>query len=133
MKQDKTYLDSYCKLKFMMNRFLLGVKRLILLPHYTKSRLQFARFHKATSKHSRFCSRVHLKVPANLQCIVQYTDNNYQFKFLNNFHTTCLAKAIVPFKLSDIGEGIKEVEVLEWYVSVGDVVSQFDSICEVCL
>lgn len=40
-------------------------------------------------------------------------------------------KQVVSFNLSDIGEGIAEVLVKEWYVSVGQKVNQFDSICEV--
>lgn len=47
------------------------------------------------------------------------------------FHTSSHLEKTVSFNLSDIGEGIREVTVKEWFVKEGDVVEQFDNLCEV--
>jgi len=38
---------------------------------------------------------------------------------------------VMEFLLADIGEGIAEVEIMQWFVEPGDIVHQFDRVCEV--
>ncbi|XP_073987348.1 dihydrolipoamide branched chain transacylase E2 [Rhodnius prolixus] len=48
---------------------------------------------------------------------------------VRHFHLTSAAQKLTQFTLSDIGEGIREVTVKEWFVKVGDNVEQFEDIC----
>ena len=51
---------------------------------------------------------------------------------LRAFHgSAAVALPEIPFKLADIGEGIAEVEVLQWFVKDGDPIKQFQNVCEV--
>ncbi|KAF9099027.1 hypothetical protein BGX29_007312 [Mortierella sp. GBA35] len=50
---------------------------------------------------------------------------------IQRFHASAMANAKVPFLLADIGEGITECEVIQWFVKTGDKVEEFDRLCEV--
>ena len=50
--------------------------------------------------------------------------------FQNAYHTTSILNGKVEFKLADIGEGIAEVEVMQWFIKEGDTIEQFQNICE---
>ncbi|KAF2472287.1 branched-chain alpha-keto acid dehydrogenase E2 component [Lindgomyces ingoldianus] len=47
------------------------------------------------------------------------------------FHASSRLKAVKPYLLADIGEGITECQVIQWFVKPGARVEQFDPICEV--
>ncbi|KAI3631543.1 hypothetical protein MIR68_010426 [Amoeboaphelidium protococcarum] len=52
----------------------------------------------------------------------------------NVFYSTASSGAannVVQFNLADIGEGITECELVQWYVKTGSKIQQFDKICEV--
>ncbi|KAI9318957.1 2-oxoacid dehydrogenases acyltransferase-domain-containing protein [Dichotomocladium elegans] len=48
-----------------------------------------------------------------------------------SFHAAASLKVIKPYLLADIGEGITECEVVQWFVEPGATVAEFDKICEV--
>ncbi|KAL2043550.1 hypothetical protein N7G274_003857 [Stereocaulon virgatum] len=48
-----------------------------------------------------------------------------------SFNSTSRLSVVRPFLLSDIGEGIKEVQIIQWFVEPEARVEQFDKICEV--
>jgi hypothetical protein len=45
-----------------------------------------------------------------------------------SFHKTIFQNKLVKFNLADIGEGIKEVEVLKWHIEEGMHIHQFDKV-----
>ncbi|KAF7654740.1 hypothetical protein LDENG_00065610 [Lucifuga dentata] len=84
-------------------------------------------------QYRRRCFRLQsFRSERSVQLLPFRLDRSLQTFSSQRLHTAAACHGpIVQFKLSDIGEGITEVTVKEWYVKEGDKVSQFDSICEV--
>ena len=49
----------------------------------------------------------------------------------HRYHASSALNGKVQFMLADIGEGIAEVEVMQWFIKEGDTIEQFQNICEV--
>jgi len=59
------------------------------------------------------------------------TDDSLTASSTGNAAYAAGATASTPFFLADIGEGIAEVELLRWFVTEGQMIREFDPVCEV--
>jgi len=50
---------------------------------------------------------------------------------VRGYSSSAARLAVIPFNLTDIGEGIQEVEIIEWFIEEGAAIKQFDRVCEV--
>lgn len=96
------------------------MSRISMICHRTRQLSNLRRGVASLAKHQIVRSAVQ-KLPGRLQQLIPFT----------GARGLCSGGTVKPFMLADIGEGIAEVEVLQWYVNEGDEVSMFDKICEV--
>ena len=77
-------------------------------------------------------SKAHRLLKHSVHRQLYWKNNSGNHLYDRNFHVCKrLNVPIIPFNLADIGEGIAEVEVLQWFVKEGDVIKQFQNVCEV--
>jgi 2-oxoisovalerate dehydrogenase E2 component (dihydrolipoyl transacylase) len=58
------------------------------------------------------------------QKLVSFQNQKFNQNFLK-------LQPLIPFNLADIGEGIKEVEIIQWFIKEGETIQQFDKVAEV--
>lgn len=69
---------------------------------------------------------------ARQKCLSKYTFEVFKKISTHEFTTwSTLRYPVQPFKLTDIGEGIKEVCIKQWFVKPCQNIKQFDDLCEV--
>lgn len=74
---------------------------------------------------------MHLRIPTlSLRQLRTYNRLNLPGHF-SQFHTSTRVLAIKPFLLADIGEGIRECEIIQWFVEPEARVEEWDKLCEV--
>ncbi|CAO3634910.1 unnamed protein product [Cunninghamella blakesleeana] len=67
----------------------------------------------------------------NRQCVKPFYLKTNHIAQRQYFHTTIKQQGVKSFLLADIGEGITECELIQWFVEPGQTVAEFDKICEV--
>jgi len=83
---------------------------------YNQFHLTIHRTYHHTTKISQNLSPTHL-ISTHARYFTSKTNNSSQ--------------KVISFKLTDVGEGIAEVEVLRWFIKQGDAIKEFDKVCEV--
>lgn len=66
-----------------------------------------------------------------IYCLLCLYYSFFRMFYFNIFSLPGNVGDVIAFPLADIGEGITECEVLEWFVKEGQAVKQFDNVCEV--
>ena len=75
-------------------------------------------------------AKMHFRIPRmSLRQLHNY-GRNLPHHF-SKFHTSTRVFAIKPFLLADIGEGIRECEIIQWFVEPEARVEEWDKLCEV--
>mmetsp|Transcript_10202 Transcript_10202/g.14261 ORF Transcript_10202/g.14261 Transcript_10202/m.14261 type:complete len:560 (-) Transcript_10202:443-2122(-) len=90
---------------------------------------------RSNGRSGTFQTNLHL--PTNPQSKSTRTNDPPQIRFkssaaaITTADDSSTSTTTIPFLLADIGEGIAEVEIIQWFTSPGDAIAQFDKVCEV--